>query len=143
LSTIEGGGKGPLPAPSVRGDSDHPRLSIAITATIAITILILTLTPSTIQLIDAPFADKAYHLLSFTALTSPAFALSPRASRPTMALAIALGILIETIQPYVGRDASFFDAAADVVGCIIGMMIGRRLRRRISQEATSATAANP
>jgi len=139
LITIEGQSK----APSARGEGDHALLSLAITATIAITILILTLTPSTIQLIDAPFADKAYHLLSFTALTSPAFALSPRLSRLTMAFAIALGILIEFSQPYVGREASFFDAAADIAGCILGMMIGQRLRRRIFEGATSATASNP
>lgn len=139
MSAIEGQSS----ALSAQGDSDHPRLSLAMTAAIACIILILTLTPSTIQPIDAPFADKAYHLLAFAALTSPAFVLSPRSSRPTMAFAIALGILIEIIQPYVGRDASFFDAAADIAGCIIGMMIGRRLRPLIFQGATSANAANP
>ena len=142
MSAIEHGAIA-APAPRAIGERDHRRVSLAITAAMACTILALTLTPSTLQPIDAPFADKAYHLLAFAALTSPAFVLSPRSSRPTMAFAIALGILIEIIQPYVGRDASFFDAAADVVGCIIGMVMGQRLRRRISQGATSATAANP
>lgn len=139
MSAIEGQSS----ALSAQGDSDHPRLSLAMTAAIACIVLTLTLTPSTIQPIDAPFADKAYHLLAFASLTAPAFALSPRSSRPTMAFAIALGILIEIIQPHVGRDASFLDVVADIMGCIIGMAMGRRLRSLIFQGATSANAANP
>ncbi len=111
---------------------DNPRLSWALTTLLAVTILGLTLSPPmTLPLQDMGLLqiDKLYHIAAFAALVLPAALLDPRGLRWVLPTGLALGLIIEIIQPNVGREASTFDFLADAIGLALGAALGLALRR--------------
>lgn len=111
---------------------DNPRLSWALTALLAVTILGLTLSPPVtlpLQGLGLLQVDKLYHIAAFAALVLPAALLDPRGLRWVLPAGLVLGLLIEIIQPNVGREASAFDFLADAIGLALGTALGLALRR--------------
>ena len=111
---------------------DKPRLSWALTALLAVTILALTLSPPMrlpLQGLGLLQVDKLYHIAAFAALVLPAALLDPRGLRWVLPAGLALGLVIEILQPNVGREASAFDFLADAIGLALGTALGLALRR--------------
>jgi VanZ family protein len=71
--------------------------------------------------------DKLRHAAAFGGLMLPMALCAPRLPWKTLLVLMGLGIGIEILQPYFGRDRSAYDVLADVVGLMIGMGIGRGL----------------
>jgi VanZ family protein len=111
---------------------DNPRLSWALTTLLAVTILGLTLSPPMrlpLQGLGLLQVDKLYHIAAFAALVLPAALLDPRGLRWVLPAGLALGLVIEIIQPNVGREASALDFLADAIGLALGTALGLALRR--------------
>lgn len=74
--------------------------------------------------------DKLQHLIAYLAL---AFVLG-LSSQPVkrrliyLGLAVGLGAIIEIVQPYVGREMSFYDFMANFAGVAMGGALGIWLR---------------
>ena len=78
--------------------------------------------------------DKAQHFCAFFALTASAVAAFPRLSLPVITFGLgAAGAGIELVQslPFVHRDASVLDWAADImaIGAVLGVILAARIRR--------------
>lgn len=99
------------------------------TALLAAIVLWLTLTPAAGPGHLAHPRDKLAHAAGFALLILPTAALRPSALRLVLPLALALGGLIEVIQPFVGRGRELYDFIADAVGLGIGTLAGLWLRR--------------
>lgn len=97
------------------------------------TVLWLSLTPHP-PTVDFESSDKVGHFLSYAGLMFW-FALLYRRT-PTRAWYaigfVAMGIAIEFIQPYTGRDFEWADMLADGVGVVLGwgaaLVVGVRFR---------------
>jgi hypothetical protein len=83
--------------------------------------------------------DKILHFLAYFALGSMAAAgLKDRKAVIVACLGlIGLGIMLEFVQAYVGRDKSAYDALANTLGVVLGGGVARaiveRLRKRFPQ----------
>ena len=104
----------------------RPLLSWAVTSLVAAAIVALTLTPgvSVLDLTGVDLWDKAQHALAFALLVLPNACCNRRALPRTMLAAALLGGVIELVQPMVGRQASWSDFAADLVGVATGVALG-------------------
>ncbi len=80
--------------------------------------------------------DKVQHALAFGIAVLP---VSLTAGRRTLLLTclalLGVGILIEIVQPWFGRDRSPYDVLADIVGIALGAMAGRAARRLWRRQA--------
>lgn len=76
--------------------------------------------------------DKLYHFLAFAALVLPSALFDRRDMLWIAVSALALGAIIEVIQPYVGRGRELGDFFADALGvgaAVVAGSIYQRLRR--------------
>ena len=76
--------------------------------------------------------DKLYHFLAFAALVLPSSLFDRRDVFWIAVSALALGAIIEVIQPYVGRGRELGDFIADALGvgaAVVAGSIYQRLRR--------------
>ena len=76
--------------------------------------------------------DKLYHFLAFAALVLPSALFDRRDMLWIAVSALALGAIIEVIQPSFGRSADMQDWIADIAGVALGIALAllyRRLRR--------------
>lgn len=107
----------------------HPKLSGTLTCFIAAIIIALTLTPGAAVLDFVVFDlwDKAQHTLAFALLVLPNACFNRRAFPITALAAALLGGGIELIQPLVGREASWGDFVADLMGVALGASLGTLL----------------
>ncbi|MBS9715808.1 VanZ family protein [Pseudohalocynthiibacter aestuariivivens] len=97
------------------------RLAWIISIAIFVLITIGTLTP----LIEPPkrpeiSSDKLHHLVAFWALVIPLCYFHLRNAIWVLPAAIVYGLLIEIIQPMVGRQGEYQDFLADTLGAILG-----------------------
>ena len=116
----------------------HPMLSWVATFCIAATIIALTLTPG-VTALDLPgfdLWDKAQHAIAFAFLVLPNACFNRPALPITMFAATLLGAGIELIQPFVGREASLGDFAADMAGIALGAALGILLLQSIQRLQT-------
>lgn len=98
-------------------------------------VLYLALDPA--PLIKGVSSDKVNHVLAFFGLGVLLRFGWPRFRLVWAALALlALGILIEVVQHYIGRDAAFGDVLADIVGLALAALSTQIFR--MHPEATSA-----
>lgn len=103
-------------------------LALVLTGIVAVLIAGLMLFPVTAPEIVGDRSDKLYHLVAFAALTFPSALLHRPLSRVVLIFAILFGGLIELIQPYVGRTASWEDLLADILGALLGWFLARAVR---------------
>lgn len=83
------------------------------------------------QLPGAP-SDKVQHILAFSVLTALALAAYPRAHPLRIAVWLAVfGAAIELVQtiPFLHRDGSWLDWAADCAAVLVVLALGVPLRR--------------
>ncbi|AXI47868.1 hypothetical protein C1J03_18750 [Sulfitobacter sp. SK012] len=99
-------------------------ISISVTLTVAAIIAALTLLPINLPTSSAPGPDKVHHLIAFAALTFPCAVIYRRAVRWIAPSALLYGILIELIQPHVGRQGELADFYADALGAMLGLGLG-------------------
>ncbi|TJZ85785.1 VanZ family protein [Paracoccus hibiscisoli] len=101
------------------------KLALGLTFLLAVGIAALTLTP--IINVPAPVeqSDKIYHALAFAALAFPISFFRPSWLLVAVPAFAGFGGMIEIIQPYVGRECSFYDWFADLVGIVLGVVCGR------------------
>ena len=109
---------------------DHPPLAYALTGMVAVGIIWLSLTPLD-ELPPVPGGDKTHHLIAYSALAFPTALAKPRLILPLAMPYIALGGVIEWIQPYVNRYGEVLDFLANTAGVIIGSWAGWAFNRWI------------
>ncbi len=75
--------------------------------------------------------DKVQHALAFAIAILPVALIGTRRTVRNVAIfLLCIGILIEIIQPWFGRDRSIYDVMADIVGLALGTLTGRGLQKR-------------
>jgi VanZ family protein len=91
--------------------------------------LVLTLTPESVL---PQGTDKAVHFVAFAVFTAMLMTIVPNRA-VAVGLAITVALVSEVVQvPMPGRDADFFDLAADLIGIITAIpiyIIGRTIAR--------------
>lgn len=97
----------------------------AVTIVLAVVIAVLTLAPMPSG--GPAGADKIYHVLAFASLAFPLPLVRPRLALWVILGVIAYGGIIETIQPFFGRQAEWADIVADGIGAILGAVVARQL----------------
>ena len=97
---------------------------IGIMLTVALGIVIAFLTLAPISSKGMPGSDKLHHVLAFAALAFPLPFARPRLAGPVILAVSAYGGLIEIIQPFFGREASWVDFLADIIGATLGGLLG-------------------
>ncbi len=111
-------------------------IALLITALLALVIGILTLIPLSAPAV-MPGSDEHHHLIAFAALALPVAALAPRLLWVLLPVLALYGVLIEVLQPFVGRSADPRDALADGLGLLIGsglgLLVSRPLRRGLTR----------
>jgi VanZ family protein len=109
---------------------DNPPLAYSLSGMVAVGIIWLSLTPLD-ELPPVPGGDKTYHLIAYSALAFPTALAKPRLILPLAMPYIALGGVIEWIQPYVNRYGEVLDFLANTAGVIIGSWAGWAFNRWI------------
>ena len=104
------------------------KIAYGLSGLIALSIIALSLSPLS-KLPAVPGGDKTHHLIAYGALALPTAFGVPRKWLVLAVLYIALGGLIELIQPYVNRYGEWLDFAANSAGVLIGTSIGIGVRR--------------
>ena len=99
-------------------------ISLSLTVGIASIIAALTLLPINLPPESVAGTDKMHHLIAFAALTFPCALIYRRAVRWIVPSALLFGILIELIQPQVGRMGEIADFYADALGAMLGLGLG-------------------
>jgi len=82
-----------------------------------------------------PLPDKLQHFLSYGGWMA-LVAASPRHVGRILAYAgviVLVGLAIEAVQPFVGRQASVYDLLANLAGIAVGLAGGLALRSRLYQ----------
>lgn len=97
---------------------------IGITLTVVLGIVIAFLTLAPISSKGVPGSDKLHHMLAFGALAFPLPFARPRLVWPVIMGVSAYGGLIEVIQPFFGREASWGDFLVDILGATLGGLLG-------------------
>ncbi len=94
-----------------------------------------------------PFSDKFDHLAMYAVLALlPALHEEKKVVWWMAGGAVAMGIALEFVQLYVGRDFEIGDMIADAVGVALGLAVGFPLRkrvRRLTVVGAPAPAADP
>ena len=109
---------------------DYPPLAYALSGMVAVGIIWLSLTPFD-ELPPVPGGDKTHHLIAYSALAFPTALAKPRLIVPLAMPYIAMGGVIEWIQPYVNRYGELLDFLANTAGVIIGSWAGWAFNRWI------------
>lgn len=115
--------------------------ALALTLLLALVIGVLTLIPPNVPQ-AMPGSDKHHHLIAFAALALPTAALAPRLLWGLLPALALYGVLIEVLQPFVGRSGDRRDALADGLGLIVGSALGLLLYRplrRLTRRAPALT----
>ena len=99
-------------------------IALGITFIIGVSIAALTLFPIDLPLSSVPSSDKVHHFIAFGAFTFPCALIYRRAVRWILPFALIFGVLIELIQPYVGRHGELTDFYADTIGALLGLVMG-------------------
>ncbi len=89
-----------------------------------------------------PGSDKHHHLIAFAALALPTAAFAPRLLWGLLPALALYGVLIEVLQPFVGRSGDPKDALADGLGVIVGSVLGLMLYRPLQRLLRGAPAIN-
>lgn len=119
--------------------SNSRLVALFLTALLAFVIGVLTLVPLNVP--DAmPGSDKHHHLIAFAALALPPAALAPRLLWGLLPALAFYGVLIEVLQPFVGRSGDRLDALADGMGLIVGTALGLLLHRPVLRLLRGAPA---
>lgn len=95
--------------------------------------LVMAVIPRPPDLPGAP-SDKVQHILAFAVLSALALAAYPRTGPLKIGISLTLfGALIEVAQmiPWVGRDGSWLDMAADCAATVLILLLGTPVRRRV------------
>lgn len=105
-------------------------LAIAATLLVAAGVAHVMMMPPTPQINRLAIHDKLLHFLAFLALVVPlSMVLTARRLLAVLVLgAIAYGVVIEVMQPTVGRTAEVGDVLANSLGAITGAALGAMLR---------------
>lgn len=78
---------------------------------------------------DAPglLPDKLMHMLAYGGWAAIAVFSAPRRRRGLMYLGIIFltGVMVEIVQPWVGREGSLADIAANTAGILAGALLAR------------------
>ena len=113
------------------------RQALAITCVFAAVIAYGTLYPGAVA---PPGAgnDKVQHFIAFAGLAVPISLARPRLAIYTILTALIYGGVIEVIQPFVGRDRSVLDLAADVLGACFGAGLAVGLNRLMQGRARAS-----
>lgn len=107
------------------------KVALVLTLLIAAAITGLSLYPLEFDR-PVPGTDKTHHLIAYAALIFP-MALVARSSLVwAVPAALALGVMIELVQPFTGRLREFGDVVANCLGLAIGAFLGRALARLLS-----------
>ncbi len=114
-------------------------VALFLTALLALAIGVLTLVPLTVP-DTMPGTDKHHHVLAFAALALPTAALAPRLLWGLLPMLALYGVLIEVLQPFVGRNGDRRDALADSLGLILGSGLGLLLYRPLQRLKRRAPA---
>lgn len=96
---------------------------LALTALLALVIGLLTLLPLPVSA-AVPGSDKHHHVIAFAALILPAASVAPRLLWGLLPAFAAYGVLIEVLQPFVGRHGDPRDWFADGLGLLLGSGFG-------------------
>lgn len=118
---------------------DRRLAALTLTVLLALVIGVLTLVPLSIP-DTMPGNDKHHHLIAFAALALPAAALAPRLLWGLLPMLALYGVLIEVLQPFVGRSGDRMDALADGIGLIVGTVLGLLLYRPMQRLKRGAPA---
>ena len=111
----------------------HKISAIAWSMTVIATLIVLlgTLSPPSEMPQNIPGNDKLHHFLGFFAVVLPLCVVYPRSAIWLVPAATGLGVVIEVIQPLVGRSYSVGDMVANGLGAFTGAMAGRLLHRPV------------
>lgn len=110
------------------------KVALALTVLIAAAITALSLYPLEFDT-PVPGTDKTHHLIAYAALILP-LALAARSSLVwALPAALALGVVIELVQPATGRVREFGDIVANCLGLALGVILGLALARMLSRRA--------
>jgi VanZ family protein len=107
------------------------RTGVALSLIAAVVVAIATLIPAPSGPPRIPHLDKGFHALGFFGITLPAALVLPRRAWVVAGLALALGGVIEVIQPSVGRGAEWADFAANTLGVACALWLAAALRPRL------------
>ncbi len=107
------------------------RLGALVTVLILSGILVATLTPPDNMPSEVPGSDKLHHFAAFAAFVLPLAVLRPQRWVWLVPLAIALGIAIELVQPWFGRERSVGDMVANGLGAACGAVLAWLLHRPV------------
>ena len=97
-------------------------VGVMLTILLAVIIAVLTLAPLSSE--SVPGSDKLHHGLAFAVLAFPLPFVRPRFVWPIIIGVSVYGGLIEVIQPLFGREASWYDFFADLIGASLGGILG-------------------
>lgn len=102
----------------------------ALTALLALLIALLTLLPQAPGPAGIPGFDKLAHFMAFAVLAGPLAWRFPHMWRAVALAGLAYGGVIEIVQPFTGRTASWGDLVADGAGATVGAFIASRTASR-------------
>lgn len=105
---------------------------------VALTILYGTLSPSPhFIMIAGHHTDKIYHISGFFTLSGMIIYLSKAPLVPTLISVFSFGLIVEIIQPYVGRSFDKMDIIANTSGVLIGSALGLIMRHYSSRKGVN------
>ena len=108
------------------------RLAAIATLFLAVVILFMALAPPSAQ-ISGGINDKVLHFTAFATLVLPCAIFLARHLAWIVPLTFAFGGAIELVQPGFGREASWADFHADVLGVMFGVLLGLVLRSLVKR----------
>jgi VanZ family protein len=119
-----------------------PLLRIAWLVALVLVVVGSLLPPSSApmeELARLPVSDKVEHVAGYFVLAFlPALHESRRRALQLAAAAVALGVLLEFIQPSFSRDFEVGDMVADAVGAGLGLAVGRIAALRLWSRGSRA-----
>ena len=105
-------------------------MAYALTVLIVFVIALLTLIPQALGPVGIPGVDKLAHLVAFAVVSAPLAWRFPHLWRGVALAALAYGGIIEIVQPFMGRAASWGDLLADGAGAFVGAFFASRIGKR-------------
>lgn len=115
------------------------RYTAPLTLALVALICVGTLSPHPLLSQHELGSDKIQHLLGFGSLVVPAALFRPRWLWLMAPAAVALGGLVELIQPYVGRDRDIHDFYADCLGVALALIAASLVRLWILRAVAART----
>ena len=114
-------------------------LAAIATLILAVAILYLALSPPTLQA-SVGVNDKILHFIAFTVLILPCAIFLARSLVWILPLSLLFGGAFELLQPGFGRDASWHDFQADMLGVAAGTILGLAFRFLIKRYVATSNA---